>query len=562
MSSGLDTRPNAITFDLEELVEMAWSGKIRIPHFQRAFRWGREDIRRLFDSVLKGYPIGSVLLWLRPAPAQNITLGVLHIDAPETQRALWVVDGQQRITGLANALHPDAANDPRFALGFDLRSGQFVGLRGGSDAAVVPLPALFDLERVVEWFAEHPEVNEYFRAAAAVTKALRQFKIPAYQVEQDDVTVLQDIFDRLNNYGKRLSRAEIFTALTAGAEETADDHLSIPRMAENVEAERAFGTLDEGVVLKAILARRNPDVLRDLRGEFTRASTEFPDEDRDLAFERTQSALLAAVDFLQQNAGVPHVGMLPYGNLLVVLTRFFAHHPEVSEYNRGLLRRWYWRAAVVGPEGFRGGTTGAVRAMCAAVRPGDLSGSLHGLLELVGGGERPLPDLRRFRTNDAKTKIVLCSWWAAGPRSPDTGEVFDAAELAECLVDQWTAASAVRYVMRPVAIEQHRRQWAANRMLVPTMRGGDGELASVLSAALALLDPPVWVAMLDSHAIDPPLVAALLRGDANAFLDGRQERLTSRLVDFLGRMCEWDFEDTPELSELDLDDEDGDDFAA
>jgi hypothetical protein len=111
VSAGLDTRPNAITYDLEELVEKAWAGQVRIPHFQRPFRWGREDVRRLFDSVLKGYPIGSVLLWLRPAPRQELVLGNLRIDAEATDHALWVVDGQQRITSLANALHPQAAHD-------------------------------------------------------------------------------------------------------------------------------------------------------------------------------------------------------------------------------------------------------------------------------------------------------------------------------------------------------------------------------------------------------------------------------------------------------------------
>jgi uncharacterized protein with ParB-like and HNH nuclease domain len=81
------------------------------PHFQRPFRWGREDVRRLFDGVLKGYPIGSVLLWLRAAPRQEFVLGNLRIDAEATDHALWVVDGQQRITSLANALHPQAAHD-------------------------------------------------------------------------------------------------------------------------------------------------------------------------------------------------------------------------------------------------------------------------------------------------------------------------------------------------------------------------------------------------------------------------------------------------------------------
>ncbi|MFY9806601.1 MAG: hypothetical protein WAK86_04965 [Pseudonocardiaceae bacterium] len=34
MSSGLEARPGATTVDLDDLVELAWSGQIRVPHFQ------------------------------------------------------------------------------------------------------------------------------------------------------------------------------------------------------------------------------------------------------------------------------------------------------------------------------------------------------------------------------------------------------------------------------------------------------------------------------------------------------------------------------------------------
>jgi hypothetical protein len=38
-------------------------------------------VRRLFDSIVKGYPIGNLLLWIRPAPQATIHLGELHIPA-------------------------------------------------------------------------------------------------------------------------------------------------------------------------------------------------------------------------------------------------------------------------------------------------------------------------------------------------------------------------------------------------------------------------------------------------------------------------------------------------
>ncbi|MGW0545620.1 DUF262 domain-containing protein, partial [Streptomyces griseoincarnatus] len=143
MSSGLDTQPSATAFDLEDLVAQAWRGYIRVPHFQRDFRWGRQDVARLFDSIAKGYPVGSLLLWVRPAPKQIVRLGELEIKAPEVDRSFWVVDGQQRVTSLANALHPDGGRDPRFALAYDLRSSQFTTYSTQNDPWVIPLHVLF-----------------------------------------------------------------------------------------------------------------------------------------------------------------------------------------------------------------------------------------------------------------------------------------------------------------------------------------------------------------------------------------------------------------------------------
>ena len=79
-------------------------GRLRLPAFQRDYRWQPGDVESLFDSVLKRYPIGNLLLWERPAEAARISIGPLILDVPTVPRAQWVVDGQQRITSLVGAL--------------------------------------------------------------------------------------------------------------------------------------------------------------------------------------------------------------------------------------------------------------------------------------------------------------------------------------------------------------------------------------------------------------------------------------------------------------------------
>lgn len=536
----------ARTLDVEELVAMAWAGKIRVPRFQRSFRWGWEDVRRLFDSIVRGYPIGSLLLWTRSAPAQTLQLGELTIDAPEDSAALWVVDGQQRITSLANALHPKAQHDKRFALAYDLRKREFVRTPPNRDPLVIPLPVLFNLQELLKWFSENQSMADQVDRASAVTRQLRQYQIPAYEVSQDDPRVLQDIFDRMNNYGKRLSRAEIFSALNAREE---DGEHAIKLISDRIAADLNFGTIDGNTVLQAMLARRGTDVKRDIRNEFADPH----DEGRDAAFKAGEEALRRAVAFLQQECYVPHFTMLAYRYLLVPLVRLFAHHPDPDPRNRHLLRRWYWRAAVAGPQQFKAGTGDAARLLCARVLEHDLSASVQGLLELVQQEHPRKLTLRGFATNQAATKILLCSWWEAGPRNPETGEQYEIGDLAEALIDQATARDAVRYLLPRASTPRKYRQDAANRVLMPVI-GVDGEDVYELLIRPERLRPDWWQEMLKSHTLTDEILRTL-RADPARAMETRQKLLTHSLDAFLNRMCEWEFEDTPPLAELLIDDE-------
>jgi Protein of unknown function DUF262 len=563
MSGGLGTQPTATTIDVEQLARWAWEGRIRIPHFQRPLRWQRDDVIKLFDSIVRGYPVGSLLLWRRPAKPETVQLGALRIDAPQLSRALWVVDGQQRITGLANALHPDGQLDDRFRISYDLRKKMFVPTpRDTSRGDVIPLPVIFDLREVLRWFADHPEMADHVDEVNEITQTIRQFKVPAYEVDQEDPEVLEDIFDRLNNYGKRLTRAEIFSALFAGREEDKEYTPTLDRIAQDISDDLGFGLIDNDTVLQAILARRAPDVLRQIRTEFgpdARVVIDVPEEDRDTAYLLGEEALRRTVRFLQTVAGVPHFTLLPYKYLLVVLTRLFAHYPELGERDQLLIRRWFWRAAVVGPEIFRGNTTGAVRLQNRAIQPDDLEASIQRLLDLVPFTVDRTPDMERFRSNEAATKLVLCSWWSVGPRSLQTGKVFESANLAECIGDGRTPVDAVQSLFSPVSVPRELRSWSANRILYPAT-----DPADMLSVESVLAIPQdhwplageIWETALPSHSISPEMAALAARGDISGFLVDRQHVLEKQLRAFLWQRCEWEFEDTPPLDSLVLDDED------
>lgn len=554
MASSLNRAPTAITIDVEDLADRAWGGAIRVPHFQRDFRWGFEDVRRLFDSIVKGYPIGSLLLWQRFAPEAKLRLGALTIDAPAAERAYWVVDGQQRLTSLANALSQSGGSDPRFALAYDLRKDEFVRPPSAHEPHVIPLPVLFDLQALLRWFAANPGIADSLEKATRITKTLRQYEVPAYLVESDDPAILQDIFDRMNNFGKRLTRAEIFTALNAGAEDD-EAKATLDAIAASIDLDLGFGTVDDDTVLAAVLARRNPQVKRDIRREFEAPG----DEGLAAAYAATESAIRLAIEFLQGVAGVPHYSFLAYKYLLVVLTRFFAHHPQIDSRNTRLLRRWYWQAAVVGPEQFKGGTPNAARILCGKISESDASASIQRLLAAVQSPGPRRPDIQRFSSKDASSKMLLCALWARTPRDPITGDPYTLGDISRVLDGSSTAQPAIQTVVPRSNVPLEYRGWAANRVLMASEAFDSSELDQILSAQSLYLDEESWSNMLASHIISDKSSGLLGEAKFGEFLKERQTDLESYLGRFLAEVCEWEFEPTAPLSTFDLDGDDDDD---
>lgn len=79
------------------------NGRIGLPDLQRPFVWKDAKIRDLLDSMLRGYPIGYIMLWASPINYSNAA----HIgknDKIYAQPDDLVIDGQQRLTALLAAM--------------------------------------------------------------------------------------------------------------------------------------------------------------------------------------------------------------------------------------------------------------------------------------------------------------------------------------------------------------------------------------------------------------------------------------------------------------------------
>ncbi len=102
------------------------SVKVSLPPLQRGFVWRPEQVARLWDSIIRGFPIGSLLLAQRqPGDDSKPAQGYGQSLSDEIEPTHWLLDGQQRVTSIAlgfrNFLdHPDDACTE--ALWIDLKS--------------------------------------------------------------------------------------------------------------------------------------------------------------------------------------------------------------------------------------------------------------------------------------------------------------------------------------------------------------------------------------------------------------------------------------------------------
>ena len=88
---------------MQELVSDIENGKIRLPEMQRRFVWKSTRVRDLLDSLYRGYPSGTILLWETTDDVPTQEFAVSQQDNP-LQTTLLLLDGQQRLTSLSAIL--------------------------------------------------------------------------------------------------------------------------------------------------------------------------------------------------------------------------------------------------------------------------------------------------------------------------------------------------------------------------------------------------------------------------------------------------------------------------
>jgi uncharacterized protein with ParB-like and HNH nuclease domain len=105
-------------------------GGFWLPNIQRPFVWSEEQICKLFDSILREYPISTLLVWKTTSDIrrrkfidnwkETLRLSDFYVP-PDSKKKCLILDGQQRLQSLFIGLHGSFGGKELF---FDILSGE------------------------------------------------------------------------------------------------------------------------------------------------------------------------------------------------------------------------------------------------------------------------------------------------------------------------------------------------------------------------------------------------------------------------------------------------------
>jgi hypothetical protein len=335
---------------IRKLIDRISSGDIRIPAFQRNFVWEPDQVAFLLDSIYKGFPIGTIILWKTDARLKaEKRMGYFTLPEPRKDYPVnYVLDGQQRLTSLFSVfqteLPPDSAEwiDVYFDMSAQetIQESLFLALENTEvdKTRHFPIKTLFD---TVEYRkATSGFSDEKLHRIDYLQERFKEYLVPNEVFESDDRNKVAIVFERINRAGTDLNVFELLSAWS-----WSEEFDLVEKFAELQEdiADHGFEDLgdDRDLQLRicagVISGETTPSRIMELKGEEIRAR-----------FGEIKSGILGALDFLAREVNVKHYKMLPFPGLLVPLSVFFATDKtegiNYSTKQKETLLRWVWRS--------------------------------------------------------------------------------------------------------------------------------------------------------------------------------------------------------------------------
>jgi uncharacterized protein DUF262 len=519
---------------LEWVLQQVAEGKLRVPIFQRPFVWRPDQMRNLFDSIERGYPIGSLLIWETETKVPSLDrIADLDIPAPPRSGTVsYLLDGHQRVSTLLGCLwrrlgEQNALDSSEWkwrlyrVLGQNSseRERYFHWKRPGDSTSPPPeyLPMRAVL-RTMDFLAysrqlleSRPDAAKLVEEAEDLAQRVKSYQVAQVRLEGGDLSHAVEAFSRLNTTGQMMTPDQMVSALTyrQGGDTLAEQ---IAAIREGLGSS-GYGQVTPIMIFRTILAVAGEEDVQATRWEALAARVRGGLAE---AVENTKQALQLAIEFLRGRVGVPLARLVPYQPQTMLLGAFFHHRPQPSARQLKELQRWFWGTSWSGH--FAGANTTEIKNALRQMRDfakGDAK------LPWDPQPARPFPN--RFDLRSARVRAFILWELHQFPARLDVdGKTFMPVEVLARSDNE-----AYRHVVQKgVANLSH----PANRLILPT--------EFKVSVRRALLDLPddLKARVVGSHGI--PLIAMdrLRAGDEEGFIAERAETLINGERAFMAKI--------------------------
>lgn len=584
-------------YELSEYLGWTTSGKVQLPDFQRGYKWEDERIRSLLVTVLRGHPLGVVMLLktgndqvrFKPKPIEGVELKV------GVEPQMLLLDGQQRLTSLTQALTGDGIVSTKDGRGKKLTRKYYVdisiALEGEDriDDAVRSLPAdgvirtnfgkdvEFDVStpekerehgyfpvslllssEAFSWLMELPDAQRAKSFNSTVIKPTGTYNIPAIELDTETgKSAVATVFEKVNTGGLALNVFELLTATFAGDKKHYDEHGTDFRLNDDWQRTREMFTdrpvldeLENTDFLQAVtlLATRKRN-LEDTSAKPVGVSAKRDDvlkltlDDYLEWVDPLRSAFLWAADFLADRH-IFESKFLPYPKQIVPLAAIkvvMGQDADLLGPSKALVR-WFW-SGILGE--LYGGAieTRFVRdleqvpAWAIAIDEAEVPRTIQDAAFV----ESRLHSLRT--RNAAAYKGIYSLLLANEARDWMEDKALDMVQYATLKTDihhifprRWCNANEV---------DDERRESIVNKTAITarTNRTIGGAAPSQYVAAIeakAQIPPDLIDRLLDSHLVP---AEALRADDFDAFFSVRRERLCQLIEGAMGKTVQRDVDE-------------------
>lgn len=554
MSEQTLRRPRTERVRIEDLVlEDVPAGRYRVPAFQRPWRWTRDDVLDLFDSLWRGYPIGVMLCWTRPGEQEVLRLGEFSVELEARASAYSIIDGQQRVHALVGVLRHPFDADPLhrgsdFELYFDLKNAKFChrDTPGAPDPLWVPMNRVASSAALASWLDDRDlrrSQPELYRRALDLGRMVREHELLLYVLDTDDEGAIRQLFARLNNTGRRLRETEVFDALHRGRGGPIDDlaHLAVE------VGEQGFGAISEQRLLHVCLAVVGATFKSRLQGRLHR------DAPTRTELNRVRPALFRALALLRDYAHIPTAADLPHSLSLCALAILCDRFESIDDRNAELLARFVWRGTATDVLNGRNQELSARVYRAARRQDAPLHAIVQALLAAVPSTP-PGDEALLWRPTSGLSRLQLLALEAAQPIDLRTRELLSAEDLRPA----GRAMSVVPVFGEAEVPDGPLRRSLGNHLLHPRVPGLTrlGPLLADLSRPQLFVPNPGKI--LASHLVFDEALGALRQGDVPRFVALRERDVRRQIQIHLDAHACWRpaDRDRPPIDALVGDDED------